>query len=272
MKPKPGLHVFSDSNQGLVRNNNEDYHSFCINISEKKDVWITSGGIRESSLMPDGAVFIVADGLGGLRAGEVASKLAVETVQNYIHELNTKENELDSNIRRFMEEALFLANEKLFQHQKYNPETKGMGTTLVIGWIYKDNIYVSWAGDSRCYCFNTRKGLKLLTKDHSYVQRLIDEGSITLHQAFSHPSRNIITQNLGNANRPLKPDFISHNVQRGDRILFCSDGLNGMLENSVIDSILRENENTEKCCSELIRWANIAGGRDNISVILCDLT
>ncbi|MFN9709848.1 MAG: PP2C family protein-serine/threonine phosphatase, partial [Bacteroidota bacterium] len=217
-------------------------------------------------------MMIIADGMGGLNAGEMASAITIDTFHKNFQQNNNdffrSQNDIQSSIKSCLEKVQI----NISAHVKNNPETKGMGTTLVIACI-KDNIlHTAWIGDSRCYVFRDNKDLFFATKDHSYVQELIDSGKITHQQAFYHPESNIITRSLGGGvDFDLKPDFCSFQLKQGDRILICSDGLNGMLQDDYIASVLQEQQDINLCAKKLIDEANIAGGHDNITLILCDI-
>lgn len=267
MKPTQ-LHISSATDKGLERGHNEDYHIFCSDLAHPEWSFFASQEIKK--LGKKGSVFIIADGMGGTNAGEVASRIAIEECSKYLEEIS-KAKISSEGLGNFMEKAIRKANEAILSHQKTDPQTKGMGTTIVIGWILENELHVSWVGDSRCYRYNLKDGLSLLTKDHSYVQELVDKGTLTTEQAFFHPESNIITQSLGNEKKLPKPGFISYGLQKGDKLIFCTDGLNGMLQDAEIEAILSESKTQESCLKNLIDAANKAGGHDNITVILCDI-
>jgi protein phosphatase len=146
------------------------------------------------------------------------------------------------------------------------PDTIGMGTTIVLVWIINEKAYIALCGDSRCYVFNPKRGLKCLSKDHSYVQELIDKGDITPQKSFNHPKSNIITRWLGNFF--AEPEITVYDIHKHDQFLLCSDGLYNNLTDSEIHTILSTNELIEDKAKTLIACANANGGSDNIAVVL----
>jgi hypothetical protein len=144
-----------------------------------------------------------------------------------------------------------------------------MGTTLVIGWIVGGKAYVGWSGDSRCYVWHPSRGLRQLSKDHSYVQTLVDEGKITEQQAFDHPQNNIVLQSLGDGAFEPEPDIVDMPIVKDDLLMVCSDGLSGMLTDAEMEDIMRVTQGDTAVAANLLAdRANEAGGADNITVIL----
>jgi len=261
--------IYSATNIGLMRDHNEDFHSFCADLSQKPLNWQISSYARNTRPGTQGLLLVVTDGMGGAEAGEIASELTVESIKSWFSQL--EKNLAPNQIQSFLERGIEKSNSIVIAHQKRFEKTKGMGTTLVMAWIIKRQLHLSWVGDSRAYCYNHQSGLKQLSKDHSRVQHLIDMGQITREQAFYHPHSNIITQSIGDEKRIPVPGYLEFPFQPGDRILLCSDGLNSMLRDSEIQSILEKNNDTESCGAQLISAAIEAGGRDNITLILCDV-
>lgn len=147
-----------------------------------------------------------------------------------------------------------------------------MGTTIVIAWILNDKAYICWCGDSRCYVFNANSGFCRLSKDHSYVQDLVDQGKLDPENAFDHPYSNIITRCLGDPTNRSNPDFRSYNLKDGDTLLLCSDGLCGLCHDEEIMQIIEENQDDLMTCKDrLIEAALEAGGYDNITIVLCHI-
>ncbi len=203
---------------------------------------------------------------GGLNAGEIASKIAVDSVKTYFEGLS--EREALSDIRKNLVGAIQSAHKQIISYGKINPEAEGMGTTAVLAQITLDTVHVAWSGDSRAYLF--RGGaLSQLSKDHSYVQSLLDEGKITKEQAFYHPNSNVITQSLGDEERAPDPSYVSTPLYQNDLVLLCSDGLNAMIEDEAIERILCDNSgDLNACVDKLIQAANEAGGNDNVTIVL----
>lgn len=163
---------------------------------------------------------VVADGMGGTNAGEVASAIAIETVQNAftpenLGDIVTQEGIVTSEeaVEEFLSRTVKTADLNIVNASKEDSSTQGMGTTIVIAWILNDKAYICWCGDSRCYVFNGNSGFCRLSKDHSYVQDLVDQGKLDPENAFDHPYSNIITRCLGDPTNRSNPDFRSYNLR-----------------------------------------------------------
>lgn len=212
-------------------------------------------------------LFVLADGMGGANAGSIASSTAVDFIQNYIlknFKNITKDRE---NIENLIKEAMSIANNYVYDKSKAIKEYAGMGTTAITVIIYKNKVYIGHIGDSRVY--RIRKNIiRQLTKDHSYVQALVESGSITKEEAQNHPQKNVLLKVLG-CEKNIEPDVITKGFLKEDVLLICTDGLTNMLDTSEIYDIVTNNKyDVEKCCELLISEANRQGGYDNISVIL----
>ena len=176
---------------------------------------------------------------------------------------------MNDNIDGLLLSCIKDADEAINKRIDEDPNTIGMGTTIVICWIIDDFAHIAWCGDSRCYVYNAFKRLKLLTKDHSLVQDLIDKGKITEKEAFCHPDNNVITRGLGDVDSTSQPDIVSYPISPNDIILLCSDGLCGYNTNKEIERILDTNSiDVMKCRDELLKLALDAGGYDNICITL----
>lgn len=210
-----------------------------------------------------GVLSVVCDGMGGYRGGEVASRLAVDTIIRYFQALPLAS--LDAPFQR-LEEAIQWANRSVWEHAQSHPEMSKMGTTVVAALCYKNQVYVAHVGDSRMYLL--REGALLrVTRDHSRVQRLVDEGKIKEEEAENHPSANVISRVLGqfpNVNVECQPAPIR--LAEHDRLLLCSDGLVRMVSEQDILLLMSEDETPEVSCQQLVDRANHAGGKDNITV------
>lgn len=251
---------------GLVRDNNEDNFIVCCDLTNEK--WMFSEEFIE--LHNKGAVFAVADGMGGHNAGEIASDIAIKTVKKLFSEVKDVVED-DVYVKQFMCDVVKKADEEICDFSNKHPDSKGMGTTIVLAWILRQKLFVAWCGDSRAYVFDNITGLIQISKDHSYVQELVDNGVITKEQAFYHPNKNIITRSLGNEQNKAHPEIIMCDLCANMRILLCSDGLNGMIEDEQIEKIIRDNKQIDKCKEELIKQALNAGGGDNVTIVLCDV-
>lgn len=259
------------SNVGMVRDNNEDNFQVSSDLDNSMMQWRNN---ELCQLSNRGALLVVADGMGGMNAGEVASEIAIDTVRDcFKPELITDEVvKTRYTIERFMNSVITEADNRIKQTARQRPETKGMGTTMVMGWIFGENLYVSWCGDSRAYVFNPRKGLKRLSKDHSLVQQLVDSGKISKEDAFDYPDSNVITNSLCAVDQIAVPEALTmpHRLEKDDVVLLCSDGLCGLIRDAEIQDIMAQNpENMEQCCDTLIKAACDAGGHDNVTVALC---
>ena len=257
------------THEGLVRTNNED--NFIINANLSEDNWfIPSNTDQDIELSDAGCLFVVADGMGGMNAGEVASAIAVETIR----ELFTREEfesitETDQDIELFMNQAIVQADEKIKNHVAEDPSTEGMGTTIVMAWVVKGKVHISWCGDSRAYLFNPKFGIVRLSKDHSYVQQLVDENKLDAESAFDHPDSNIITRSLGDSRTKAAPDYMSRRLSAGDQILLCSDGLCGLCrDEEIAEQLTQKYSSIEQLKVRLLNRALEAGGFDNITVVL----
>ena len=205
------------------------------------------------------AVFAVADGMGGHLAGEVASRMAIEAVQRM-----ARENERPGIAA--LREAVACAHETILAHAQDHIECAGMGTTLSVLWLGENYAYIAHVGDSRIY--RLREGsLTQITQDHSLVEELVRAGLITREQARTHPRRNIITRALG-THGENEPDLLVTDVQDCDVFLLCTDGLTGMVPDDEIERTLRDC-GIEAAADRLLALALDAGGRDNVTLILC---
>ena len=167
------------TNVGLIRQNNEDNFVVCSDLSTSN--WLIPQAGDYADLGQFGVLLVVADGMGGANAGEVASAIAVETIQNqFVPEQLEEAVANDKSIQEFMKEVVKSADLNILHHSQNDSNTQGMGTTIVMAWILNNKAYICWCGDSRCYVLNKRNGLIQLSKDHSYVQELVDKGECLL--------------------------------------------------------------------------------------------
>lgn len=254
---------------GKERTNNEDAVAVCTQLDTC--LWDSFSTNRYIPLGEWGAVSIVADGMGGANAGEVASSIAIHSVINSLSKTISEKTVMDSNaICCFLKDAVRRANEDIMSHVVKNPDSIGLGTTIVIAWIINADAYIAWCGDCRCYSFNPTKGkLRVLTKDHSYVQELVDRGELLPENACNHPDSNIVTRCIGDVDANSEADVIVHAMKPGELLLSCSDGLCGYCTDSSMENILQNHfEDLDKCRDELLNLALSAGGYDNITLSL----
>lgn len=263
------IRISAITDVGLERTNNEDAVLVCTDL--EKQNWGETESKDYLALGKYGAMLVVADGMGGANAGEIASSIAIDTVKNYFSRNRLVEKELsEKTAHSLLLEAITLSNKAIMEHVETDPDSIGLGTTIVITWVVEDKAYIAWCGDSRCYCYNQVNGLRPLTKDHSYVQELVDKGEITLKQAFNHPDSNIITKCLGDVDATTEPDIITYQLNDGDLLLSCSDGLCGYCDDNAIETIMLNNfDNLPICKDRLLKLAMAAGGQDNITIALC---
>lgn len=237
------MQAFSITDVGRKRQINQDYIFSCENAIGS---------------LPN--LFIVADGMGGHKAGDFASKCCVETIVDTI-----KKSKLKTPIG-IIEEAITSANTKIVEEASANIDLEGMGTTVVIAVVIEDNVYVANIGDSRLYLITD--GIRQITEDHSLVEAMIRTGEIGREEARNHPNKNVITRAVG-TNRLVLADFFEIQINEGDVLLLCSDGLSNMLEDDEIFSIVQKNaDSMEEAGKELVDQANENGGKDNIGIVL----
>ncbi len=237
------MQTFSITDKGRTRNTNQDY-VFC----------------EENAVGSFPNLFIVADGMGGHNAGDTASRMCVEEVVSQI-EQSTKVTPIG-----IFEQAVAAANEKVFQASLSDKALKGMGTTIVATVVFGDTAYIVNVGDSRLYVY--KNTFRQVTIDHSLVEEMVQSGKLHKEDMRTHPNKNIITRALG-TNSEVKADCFEIEVDEGDVLLLCSDGLSNMLEDETIERIIKSNrENMSEAGKQLVQEANEAGGKDNISVVL----
>lgn len=263
--------IAAKTDVGRVRKNNEDNLQAASDLTTAPMQWVND---MECDLGDKGALLVVADGMGGMNAGEVASEIAIKTIKEFFAPNRITSEVIGSKvgIETFMKRAIQDADVKIKLAAHQNPEHKGMGTTIVIAWLLDGKLYVAWCGDSRAYIFNKINGLRQISKDHSYVQTLVDKGKISKEDAFDFPDSNIITRCLSDSNQKARPDTIANpiDVCNDDIILLCTDGLSGMIRDHEIEQILAEHgTDLSVCADELIAAACEASGDDNITVALC---
>lgn len=211
-------------------------------------------------------LYILADGMGGYKGGEIASSLAVSSARSYI--LNNFESieKTKESILKLINDAIEYANMVVCEKSKEDKELHEMGTTIDVCLIYNNKLYIGHVGDSRVY--RLRKGIiRKITTDHSYVEKLVKDGTITREEAFNHPKKNMLIKALG-CNSFVEPDLIYKVFQKDDILLMCSDGLTNMVKEPEINEIiLKDIENANK---NLVKKANEYGGYDNITVIIVE--
>lgn len=232
------------SDIGIKRDNNQD--SFYV--SENKDILL----------------YLVADGMGGHKAGKYASTMARDIIQD-----NFNKDEIalshEKDILKWIKTSIEEANTKIYLKSIENDELEGMGTTVTMAYIYRNKIYLGHVGDSRAYLIRNKE-ITQITEDHSYVNHLLKTGSITEKEAKSHPKRNMITRAVGSSSI-IEIDLIVKEWVQGDLLILCSDGLTNMVKDTQILKAFKDENNLQESCDKLVNIANGNGGIDNITVI-----
>lgn len=239
------IKAYAKSDLGKVREMNQDYYYISNSLDEVQ-------------------LYLLADGMGGYNGGEIASKLAVQTAKNYI-ENNFKEIEKDrDSIIQLLGSSMEYANMVVYEKSKENAELQGMGTTLEICLIYNNKVYIGHIGDSRIYRIR-KEFIRKLTQDHSYVQKLVADGTITKEEAAHHPQKNMLMKALG-CNAFVEPDVMVKGFLKDDILIMCSDGLTNMVDQETIYKMA--SKNIEQAPKDLVELANNNGGYDNITVVV----
>ena len=229
------MYFAGKTDKGKVRDNNEDF------------------------FFAGGKLLVIADGMGGHNAGEVASKMAVDTVVSLLENA-------EGDYEKLLIESIAEANKNVFEMA--SGEREGMGTTIDIGICDSGKLYLGHVGDSRVYVIRNNAAVKI-TEDHSYVEMLLKKGEITPEEAENYPMKNMITRAIG-VGKEVEGDFYEFSLEAGDKILFCTDGLTNMVSDEEIADIVGKSESAEKAASALVERANAAGGKDNITVIVAE--
>lgn len=238
------LKTFSITDIGLKRKINQDY--------------VFSSEMQVGKL-PN--LFIVADGMGGHKAGDYASREATKII------IESIENSQETSPVKLIRTAIELANKSLLEKAKESEDYTGMGTTMVVATITEECLYVANVGDSRLYIINDE--ITQITKDHSLVEEMVRLGGIDEEAAKYHPKKNVITRAVGGAEE-IEIDFFEIKLMPGDVILMCSDGLTNMLDDEEIKLIIEKQRDVIEKAEELVNAANQNGGRDNITVTIIE--
>lgn len=239
------IKAYARTDIGKLREMNQDYYYISNSLDEVQ-------------------LFILADGMGGYNGGEIASKLAVQTAKNYIIN-NFKETPKDrDSIVQLIGSSMEYANMVVFEKSRETKELQGMGTTLEICLIYNNKAYIGHIGDSRIYRIR-REFIRKITQDHSYVQKLVKEGTITKEQAAHHPQKNMLMKALG-CNAFIEPDVMVKGFLKDDILIMCSDGLSNMIDQETIYRMAKKD--IEQAPKDLVELANKNGGYDNITIVV----
>ncbi|NVY96965.1 Stp1/IreP family PP2C-type Ser/Thr phosphatase [Lactobacillus sp. DCY120] len=241
------MQVAFQTDIGRQRQNNQDY-------------------VQAYSNQAGATLAVVADGMGGHRGGDVASKMVVEHLGSAFEQTQMADIET---ITHWAKELLLVENRRVIKASQEQLDLKGMGTTLVAAVVVEPDLLVLNVGDSRCYLFREQQ-LQQLSFDHSLVNELLVAGAITPLEAKNYPNKNIITQSLG-VSSGLEPTAKRLTLESQDQVLLCSDGLTNMVSETKIAEILAQPLTTQAKCDLLVKCANQAGGLDNITVLILDL-
>jgi protein phosphatase len=258
------VEAFAKTDLGKTRDHNED--RFLVADLTRPSASLLPD-IRTHDVGERGSLFVVADGMGGAAAGEVASEMAAETI--YQQMVRVWGDEPEPTPQRFayrLKEAVEVANGHIHSYAKAHPEVRGMGTTTTAVGLLGDHFYLTQVGDSRAYLIRGAQAVQL-TKDQSLMQRLVEAGELTEEEAAKSERRNIILQALGPDAR-VRVDLTYQEVRRGDVLVLCSDGLSGQVKKEEIAAIVTREPGLEAAADRLIALANERGGPDNITVIL----
>ncbi|MBO5419872.1 MAG: serine/threonine-protein phosphatase [Bacteroidales bacterium] len=259
------------TNVGLVRSNNED--NFIVNPDMNyPDKWFVPGNADEvHSLGENGCVMVVADGMGGMNAGEVASDIAVTYIKTAFSKVSdfSKIADCSNHVETFLKKIIVEADAAIKKKVKEDSSTSGMGTTVVLAWIIDGVVHIAWCGDSRAYLFNRQSGLSRLSNDHSYVQELVDSGKLDPELAFDHPNSNVITRSLGDSPVKARPDYVCRRLSAGDYILLCTDGLCGIVrDEQILEVLMQERPGLANYRDALFQASFDEGAYDNVTIAL----
>jgi protein phosphatase len=268
---RPAVRSFGRTDPGKVRPSNED--QFLI-AELGRVMWVhhTSLSLPQTQHGLNRAhVFLVADGMGGHQAGEVASALTVATLEGFILNVLRRFSNLqdadEQTVLKDFQTALRQADARIFEETAHRPEFKGMGTTLTMALASNWKLFVVHAGDSRCYLFRAGE-LRQLTTDHTLVGELVRRGVLKPEEATHHQFRHVITSFVGGGERGGQVEVKKLDLQAGDVLLLCSDGLTEMLADDRIRAFLQAEPDPRAACDRLVAEANERGGRDNVTAVV----
>lgn len=276
-EPRPPFAVCSYglSDRGQKRASNED----CFAIAElARTLHVHHTNLPQSNTCVSfhrGHIFLIADGVGGREAGEVASAIGVTTIEDFM--LNTLKRFFhlqasdEQGALRALQDALCEADSRIFEETAKHPEWEGMGTTLTMAFAVNWRLFVAHAGDSRCYLYSSGK-LQQLTQDHTVTAELTRRGIMSPETAADHPWRHVVTNILGGPEPGVDVELHSVDLDPDDVLLLCSDGLTEMLPEEQIAAVLEQEDDPQRACEGLIAEANRLGGRDNVTVIVARIS
>ncbi len=259
------ISVFGKTDVGRTREHNED--CFIVADLTRQNASLHPD-VRQHDVGAHGTLLVVADGMGGAAAGEIASDMATRTIYDHLLSTWLKDDEPSAQQFAFrLKEAVEEANDKIHLYAKEHPDLRGMGTTTTAVGVLGDQLYLTQVGDSRAYLIRKGEGIQL-TKDQSLMQRLVDAGELTEEEAEKSERRNIILQALG-PDPKVRVDLTNQQIRQGDAVVLCSDGLTGQITREEIAEIVaQDSKDLVEVCSQLIEIANERGGPDNITVVV----
>ncbi|MCM1285581.1 MAG: Stp1/IreP family PP2C-type Ser/Thr phosphatase [Acetobacter sp.] len=240
------MKIVAKTDKGRVRDNNQD--AYAVGEFSDEVVWA-----------------VVCDGMGGAAGGNIASALAVKVISDKIN-ASYRDNMRDSSIQNMLDSALAAANIEVYDFAEANAELKGMGTTVVCAIVRNNQAFIAHAGDSRAYIIKSDNTSKQVTVDHSYVQDLLASGRITSEEALIHPKKNIITRAVG-VDKSIKVDFDQIDLDEGDTVLLCTDGLSNYVSDDEMLEIMSDGKHYA-FADRFVTRANDNGGGDNITVVI----
>jgi serine/threonine protein phosphatase PrpC len=258
------VHVFGRTDVGRTREHNED--AFAVADLTRRNATLQPE-VRTHEVGDRGTLFMVADGMGGAAAGEIASAMAIDVILREVTDAVSRATEPSEEVfATAIKRATAAANSHIHSFALEHPEYRGMGTTATVAGVLGDTIYLAQVGDSRAYLIRNGVGQQI-TKDQSLMQKLIEAGELTEEEAEQSERRNIILQALG-PEATIKVDLTHQRVRRGDVLVLCSDGLSGQVRGEEIARIVSEEKDLVAACKRMIDRANENGGPDNITVIV----
>jgi len=262
----------SDERDGLASGVYQKRIGFATSVGrvrplDEDSIFVAEIGTAFRSVARRRILLLVADGMGGHRRGDIASKIASQTMANALQPLLMSEDEISAaTYHREFKAAVTMANRAIFEEARRDPQDGGMGTTLSLAVIDGRSLYLAHVGDSRVYVVNSREIIQV-TRDHSLVQELVNRGELSPREARRHPRKNVITRVVGYY-AEVTPDVGCLTLSPSDLVLVCCDGLTNHVEEEEIRHIVSENRDPQLACDALVDMANERGGTDNISVIL----
>lgn len=270
-RPPCAVRSFGLTDRGLVRSSNEDHfaivemartmHVRQTSVPQSKDQYSSSRGV----------LFLVADGVGGHQAGEVASALSVLTIEGFLLNMLKRffhfQAPEEQNVMKEFQRALLQADARIFEEASQHSGMSGMGTTLTMAFAVNWKLFVAHVGDSRCYLLSKGE-LHRLTQDHTMVAELVRRGALSPKEALKSPFRHVVTNILGGNEPGVQVEMHKLDLEPEDVVLLCSDGLTEMIQDDRIAAILGEEQEPRHACERLVAEANEKGGKDNITVVV----